>query len=262
MPFIAKKRKKFLNSNPPSVSVTAIEKGIDRQRLPAHVAIIMDGNGRWAKQHFLKRVQGHEKGADTVRTIVTASREIGIPVLTLYAFSTENWQRSAIEVSALMGLLKKFLASEKSVMIANGIRLNAIGQIERLPRDVQDVLFQTIEATRHNPGMVLNLALSYGARAEIVRMAQILAKKTRTGNLDPNSITEETVSAHLYTHNLPDPDLLIRTSGEMRISNFLLWQIAYSELHITKTLWPDFSRDEFLDILKDYQLRERRFGNA
>ncbi len=251
-----------MNSNLPPVEVAALEKGIDLQHLPAHVAIIMDGNGRWAKQRLLNRINGHERGAETVRTIVTASREIGIPALTLYAFSTENWQRSAIEVSALMSLLKKFLETEKPVMMANGIRLNAIGQIERLPRDVQDALFQTIEATRHNPGMVLNLALSYGARAEIVRMTRILAEKAIAGSLDPQSITEETVSAHLYTHNLPDPDLLIRTSGEMRISNFLLWQIAYSELHITKTLWPDFSRNEYLDILKDYQQRNRRFGNA
>ena len=251
-----------MNSKLPSVEVAALEKGIDLQRLPAHVAIIMDGNGRWAKQRLLNRIHGHERGAETVRTIVTASREIGISTLTLYAFSTENWQRSAIEVSALMSLLKKFLESEKPVMMANGIRLNAIGQIERLPQDVQDVLFQTIEATRNNPGMVLNLALSYGGREEIVRMTRILAEKARSGSLDPQSITEETVSAHLYTHNLPDPDLLIRTSGEMRISNFLLWQIAYSELHITKTLWPDFSRDEYLDILKDYQQRDRKFGNA
>ena len=251
-----------MNSKLPPVEVDALEKGIDLQRLPAHVAIIMDGNGRWAKQRFLNRIHGHERGAETVRTIVTASREIGISALTLYAFSTENWQRSAIEVSALMSLLKKFLESEKSAMMTNGIRLNAIGQIERLPQDVRDVLLQTIEATRHNPGMVLNLALSYGGRAEIVRMVQILAEKTRSGSLDPQSITEETVSAHLYTHNLPDPDLLIRTSGEMRISNFLLWQIAYSELHITRTLWPDFSRNEYLDILKNYQQRERRFGNA
>ena len=251
-----------MNSKLPPVEVAALEKGIDLQRLPAHVAIIMDGNGRWAKQRLLNRIHGHERGAETVRTIVTASREIGIPTLTLYAFSTENWQRSAIEVSALMSLLKKFLESEKPVMLANGIRLNAIGQIERLPQDVQDVLFQTLEATQHNPGMVLNLALSYGARAEIVRMTRILAEKARTGSLDPQSITEETVSAHLYTHNLPDPDLLIRTSGEMRISNFLLWQIAYSELHITRTLWPDFSRNEYLDILKDYQQRDRRFGNV
>ena len=251
-----------MNSKLPPVEVAILEKGIDLQRLPAHVAIIMDGNGRWAKQRLLNRIHGHERGAETVRTVVTASREIGLPTLTLYAFSTENWQRSAIEVSALMSLLKNFLETEKPVMMSNGIRLNAIGQIERLPQDVQDVLFQTLEATRNNPGMVLNLALSYGARAEIVRMTRILAEKASAGSLNPQSITEETVSAHLYTYNLPDPDLLIRTSGEMRISNFLLWQIAYSELHITKTLWPDFSRDEYLDILKDYQQRDRRFGNA
>lgn len=251
-----------MNSKQPSVEVAALEKGIDLQRLPAHVAIIMDGNGRWAKQRFLNRIRGHEKGAETVRTIVTTSREIGISALTLYAFSTENWQRSAMEVSALMSLLKRFLESEKPLMMTNGICLNAIGQIDRLPQDVQDALFQTIEDTRYNSTMVLNLALSYGGRAEIVRMARILAEKAKSGSLSPQSITEETVSDHLYTHNLPDPDLLIRTSGEMRISNFLLWQIAYSELHITRTLWPDFSRNEYLDILKDYQQRERRFGNA
>ncbi len=259
---MAKKRKKSLNSKQPSVEVAARKKGLDLKQLPTHVAIIMDGNGRWAKLRLLNRIHGHERGAETVRAIVTASREIGIPTLTLYAFSTENWQRSAMEVAALMSLLKKFLESEKPVMLANGIRLNAIGQIERLPKDVQDVLLQTIEATRHNPGMVLNLALSYGSRAEIVRMVRILAEEARAGSLDPHSITEKTVSAHLYTHNLPDPDLLIRTSGEMRISNFLLWQIAYSELHITRTLWPDFSQNEYLDILKNYQQRERRFGNA
>ncbi len=251
-----------MNSKQAPIEEAILEKGIDLHQLPVHVAIIMDGNGRWAKQRLLNRINGHEKGAETVRSIVTTSRELGIPTLTLYAFSTENWQRSTLEVSALMSLLKKFLESEKPVMMENGIRLNAIGQLERLPHDVRNVLYQTIAATRNNPGMVLNLALSYGGRAEIVRMTRILAEKAAAGSLDPQSITEETVSAHLYTHNLPDPDLLIRTSGEMRISNFLLWQIAYSELHITRTLWPDFSRDEYLDILKDYQQRDRRFGNA
>ncbi len=251
-----------MNSNQPPIAEVILDKGIDLHQLPVHVAIIMDGNGRWAKQRLLNRILGHEKGAETVRTVVTTTRELGIPTLTLYAFSTENWQRSTLEVSALMLLLKKFLETEKPLMMENGIRLNAIGQLERLPHDVQDVLYQTIAATRNNPGMVLNLALSYGGRAEIVRMARMLAEKAASGSLNPQSITEETVSAHLYTHNLPDPDLLIRTSGEMRISNFLLWQIAYSELHITRTLWPDFSRDEYLDILKDYQQRDRRFGNA
>lgn len=251
-----------MNSKLPPVSAAALEKGIDLHRLPAHVAIIMDGNGRWAKKRLLNRINGHEKGAETVRTIVTASREIGISALTLYAFSTENWQRSEFEVSALMSLLKKFLASEKSSMVQNGIRLNVIGQMERLPKDVQAALQDALYATRQNPGMVLSLALSYGGRAEILRMTRMLAEKVRAGILDPESITEETISAHLYTRDLPDPDLLIRTSGEMRISNFLLWQIAYSELHITRTLWPDFSRDEYLDILKAYQLRDRRFGSV
>lgn len=251
-----------MNSKLPPVSAAALEKGIDLHRLPAHVAIIMDGNGRWAKKRLLNRINGHEKGAETVRTIVTASREIGISALTLYAFSTENWQRSEFEVSALMSLLKKFLASEKSSMVQNGIRLNVIGQMERLPKDVQAALQDALDATRQNPGMVLSLALSYGGRAEILRMTRMLAEKVRAGILDPESITEETISAHLYTRDLPDPDLLIRTSGEMRISNFLLWQIAYSELHITRTLWPDFSRDEYLDILKAYQLRDRRFGSV
>lgn len=251
-----------MNSKLFPAQILAREKGIHLDRLPVHVAIIMDGNGRWAKKRLLNRIQGHEKGADAVRAIVTASRELGISILTLYAFSTENWQRSEIEVSALMSLLKKAIASEKSDMMKHSIRFNVIGQIERLSRDVQEALLQTIEETRNNDGMMVNLALSYGGRAEIVRMARIIAEKVRTGELTPESITEETVSANLYTNNIPDPDLLIRTGGEMRISNFLLWQIAYSELHITKTLWPDFSQNEYIDILKEYQMRERRFGNA
>jgi len=260
MSVTAKKRKKSFNSNLSSAADVASLKGIDLKRLPTHIAIIMDGNGRWAQKRLLNRILGHEKGSETVRAVVTSSREIGISVLTLYAFSTENWQRSSVEVSALMSLLKKFLISEKPVMMTHDIRLNAIGQVERLPQDVQKILFQTIEATQDNQGMQLNLALSYGGRAEIVRMTQILAEMAASGALDPHSITEQTIADHLYTRNLPDPDLMIRTSGEMRISNFLLWQIAYSELHITPTLWPDFSQDEYLDIIKDYQQRVRRFG--
>ena len=235
---------------------------LDPARLPGHVAIIMDGNGRWAKQRLLNRVRGHEKGAETVRTIVTTSREIGISTLTLYAFSTENWQRSALEVSALMLLLKKFLESEKPVMMENDIRLNAIGQIERLPDDVRNVLSAVMAATAGNQGMRLNLALSYGGRAEITRMTRAIAEKTASGALDPSSITEDMIASYLYTRDIPDPDLLIRTSGEMRISNFLLWQIAYAELYFTSTLWPDFSREEYLNILRAYQQRERRFGAA
>jgi undecaprenyl diphosphate synthase len=222
----------------------------------------MDGNGRWAKKRLLNRIQGHEKGAETVRKIVRTSREIGIAHLTLYAFSTENWQRSRLEVEALMGLLKRFLASERSEMLENNIRLNAIGQVERLPEDVRRTLADTMRATENNDAMTLHLALSYGGRAEIRRMVQTLANEVATGRLSVEDITEELIGRHLYTADVPDPDLLIRTSGEMRISNFLLWQIAYTELFVTRTLWPDFSREEYLDILDRFQQRERRFGKV
>ncbi len=235
---------------------------LDTAQLPAHVAIIMDGNGRWAKKRLFNRIKGHEKGVETVRNIVQACREIGISILTLYAFSTENWQRSKVEVAALMTLLKKFLKSEQKEMIYNNIRLNTIGQIKRLPEGVRQTLHNTIALTKDNNGMLLNLALSYGGRAEIVRAVKKIAIKVREGKIDPDSITTELISDHLYTKGMPDPDLLIRTSGEMRISNFLLWQIAYAEIFVTDTLWPDFGKDEFLHILKDYQRRERRFGKV
>jgi len=245
-----------------SSDALAVEAGLDPANLPAHVAVIMDGNGRWAKKKMLNRVKGHEKGADTVRMIVRASRELGISVLTLYAFSTENWQRPGTEINALMTLLKRFLKSERQEMLDNNIRLNTIGEIERLPDSVSTQLQETMQASQNNSGMILNLALSYGARPEIVRMAQQLSAAAAAGNLKPEAIDEETVSNHLYTRNIPDPDLLIRTSGEMRISNFLLWQIAYSEIYITDTLWPDFNRDEYIAILKDYQGRDRRYGKV
>jgi undecaprenyl diphosphate synthase len=233
---------------------------IDLQKLPRHIAIIMDGNGRWAQKHLLNRIRGHEKGSEAVRTIVRTCREFGIPILTLYAFSTENWQRPKTEVAALMVLLKKFLQSETQELMDNDIRLNAIGQIERLPEDVQTTLGRTMALTRANRSMQLNLALSYGGRIEIVEMVRSIVREVRAGRIDPDAITEEVVAEHLYTANMPDPDLLIRTSGEMRLSNFLLWQIAYAEIFVTDTLWPDFGKAEFLHILKDYQSRERRFG--
>ena len=245
-----------------SSNTDATRYGLDPEKLPKHVAIIMDGNGRWAKQRLMNRVRGHEKGADTVRTIVTASREIGIEFLTLYAFSTENWRRSAAEVSALMRLLKHFLVSERDLMMRNDIRLNTIGEIERLPEDVRETLAETLRMTADNRSMVLTLALSYGGRAEILRMVASIARDVREGVLDVASIDEGLIADRLYTRTMPDPDLLIRTSGEMRISNFLLWQIAYSELAITPTLWPDFNREEYISILQDYQRRERRFGMA
>lgn len=234
--------------------------GLDPAKLPSHVAIIMDGNGRWAKKRLLNRIIGHEKGADTVRMVVRTCREIGISVLTLYAFSTENWERPKVEVSALMVLLKKFLISEKKEMTDNNIRLNVIGQKERLPADVQEEIRNTMAATSENNGMLLNLALSYGARAEIIKAVSEIASDVISGKLNPDMISEEIFKQYLYTASMPDPELLIRTSGEMRISNFLLWQIAYSEIHVTPTLWPDFTKDELVRILKEFQGRERRFG--
>ncbi len=245
-----------MNSKPSSVN----QIDLDPQKIPVHVAIIMDGNGRWARQRLLNRIKGHEQGVKTVRTVVRTCREIGISYLTLYAFSTENWQRPKSEVAALMTLLKQFLESERQELIANDIRLNAIGQIERLPADVQHALQETMTLTQENDKMCLNLALSYGGRSEIVAMVKEIAIKAQDGRLDPDSITSELVAEHLYTGQIPDPDLLIRTSGEMRISNFLLWQLAYTEIYITDTLWPDFGKDEFVRILQDYQHRERRYG--
>jgi undecaprenyl diphosphate synthase len=236
--------------------------GLDPSRLPEHVAVIMDGNGRWAQKRMLNRVRGHEKGADTVRAVVRASRETGIKYLTLYAFSTENWQRPKMEVSALMTLLRRFLDSEQKEMIENNIRLNVLGQTGRLPEDVQDALARVIEATSENKGMCLSLALSYGGRAEILEAVGKISRKVLNGDILPEDISEEIFCQHLYTSEIPDPELLIRTSGEFRISNFLLWQIAYTELFVTPTLWPDFTREEFIGILKDFQNRQRRFGRV
>ena len=235
---------------------------LDRDKLPRHVAVIMDGNGRWAKKRLLNRIRGHEKGADVVREIVRVCRRIGIPVLTLYAFSTENWQRPKSEVMALMSLLEKFLAGEKQEMLSSNIRLNAIGQVERLPDETQNVLREVGQATEHCTGMLLNLALSYGGRSEIVKAVQEIAREVTEGKLLPEEVSPEIVQDHLYTRGIPDPDLMIRTSGEMRISNFLLWQMAYSEIVVTDTLWPDFGEAEFVSILKDFQHRERRFGKV
>jgi len=235
---------------------------IQNTGLPRHVAIIMDGNGRWAKKRMRNRTQGHEKGADTVRTITRVSRKLGIPVLTLYAFSTENWQRSKTEVTALMHLLKRYLKSEKNEMLDNNIKLMTIGQTHRLPNDVQSVLDETIKATSNNDGMILNLALSYGGRSDIIHAAKQCAIDVQAGNITPDEITEDYFQNFLSTKGIPDPDLLIRTSGEMRVSNFLLWQIAYSEIFITSTLWPDFTEAEYLSILENYQARERRYGRS
>jgi undecaprenyl diphosphate synthase len=256
MIFLPKKKRKFLKSDPRQVF------GLDPDRLPAHVAVIMDGNGRWAKKRLMNRIKGHEKGSQTVRILVKACRELEIPFLTLYAFSTENWARPQSEVSALMQLLKKFLASEREELKKSGISLNVLGQLEKLPEEVQREAKETMSATCGNTQMTLNLALSYGSRQEITDAVKILAKKVKAGELSVDEISDQMISDHLYTAGIPDPDLVIRTSGEFRLSNFLLWQAAYAELFITPTLWPDFTRSEFIDILTHYQKRDRRFGNV
>jgi len=235
---------------------------IDPKNLPKHVAIIMDGNGRWAKKRLMNRVRGHQKGTDVVRDITRVSRQIGISYLTLYAFSEENWKRPQTEIAALMNILKQFLKSEHPEMLENGIKLQPIGRVDKFPRDAQDFLHDTINKTAKNKHMVLTLALSYGGRQEIIDAVQDIVSKVERGTLTADQISEDLISKALYTSDMPDPDLLIRTSGEYRISNFLLWQIAYTELYITPTLWPDFNRDEYLAAIKDFQNRERRFGRT
>jgi undecaprenyl diphosphate synthase len=240
--------------------------GLDPKRIPRHVAIIMDGNGRWAKQRNLPRIMGHKAGSDSVKDIVTCARELNLEVLTLYAFSTENWKRPTIEVQGLMTLLKTYLKSELRNMLENDISLRCIGEMEKLPADVQKILNRVIQETAlktgENPALVLNLALSYGGRAEIVRAARKMAEKCLNGQFEPEDISEQLFASHLYTRGLPDPDLLIRTGGESRLSNFLLWQLSYAELYITEIMWPDFRSKNFIEAIKDYQDRERRFGQT
>lgn len=233
---------------------------LHKDKLPSHIAIIMDGNGRWAKKKNLNRIKGHMKGVEAVREVVTACRELGIKVLTLYAFSVENWQRPAEEVNALMGLLKEYLLKERPEMIRNNIRLNAIGRLEDLPPDVFEILKETIKETERCDGMILNLALSYGGRSEILHALKRMFLDLKEGRIREEEIDSTLFSRYLWTSGIPDPDLLIRTSGEFRISNFLLWQIAYTEIYVTETLWPDFNREELLKAISDYQTRERRFG--
>jgi undecaprenyl diphosphate synthase len=233
---------------------------IDLQKLPGHIAIIMDGNGRWAQQHAMGRIAGHKKGAEAVRLTVRACREIGIKVLTLYAFSTENWLRPSGEVKALMRLLEEYLRSEIQEMLENGIRLTTIGDTEVLKKPMKTILKETIAKTAHNHDMILNLALNYGGRDEIVGAVHDLLNDIRRGTLADQEVTKDLFSRYLDTAGLPDPDLLIRTSGEYRISNFLLWQSAYTEFYYTDVLWPDFNRDELFRAITEYQRRERRFG--
>jgi undecaprenyl diphosphate synthase len=233
-----------------------------KANLPTHVAIIMDGNGRWAKQRGLPRVEGHRQGAESVKAVVKAAGELGIKFITLYAFSVENWNRPKDEVDTLMKYLLRFLKRELGEMSKNNIRLQAIGQLWRLPENIQDQLRKTTQATAKNNGITLTLALSYGGRTEIVDAVRQIAHEVKAGKLDAGEINEQVIAHHLYTHGTPDPDLLIRTSGEMRVSNFLLWQISYAEFVITKTLWPDFGKREFYAALEEYSQRQRRYGGV
>ena len=235
---------------------------LDKSKLPMHVAIIMDGNGRWALQQGKARITGHQSAIEAVRDTIEGAAEIGIPYLTLYAFSTENWQRPAEEVRALMELLVATIRKEKDTLLKNNIKLHAIGNLEDLSEHCRKELQEVRETTAHGTRMTLSLALSYGSRSDIVKAARTLAKEAKEGKIDPEKIDAELFSSRLSTAGIPDPELLIRTSGEYRISNFLLWEIAYAELYISSKLWPDFRRSDLYEAVLDYQKRERRFGKT
>jgi len=234
--------------------------GIAAEKLPGHIAIIMDGNGRWAESRRLGRIRGHRRGVEAAREVVRVCSELGIGALTLYTFSRENWSRPKKEVDMLMGFLESHLKSEASMMMEKGIRFRGVGNIGELPDSVVKVVRELEAQTASNTGMLLQLALSYSAREEITEACKAIARRVRAGELDPAEIDEQTLEAELYTSGTPDPDLLIRTSGEIRLSNFLLWQVAYTELYVTDVLWPDFNREHLLEAIRSYQGRERRFG--
>jgi len=235
---------------------------INTENLPNHIAIIMDGNGRWAEMKGKPRVFGHKNGVTSVKEVIEGCREIGINYLTLYAFSTENWNRPKLEVKTLMALLVSSLRKELKTLVKNNIKLNTIGNIENLPEKAQVELAEVVEKTKNNTSLTLTLALSYGSREEIVNVIRNISKKVVNNQLAIEEINENIINNHLYTFSLPDVDLLIRTSGEKRISNFLLWQIAYAELYFTNTLWPDFRKENLFNAIVDYQQRERRFGKT
>ena len=254
--------KEFLHTLSPGSREWAIASQLDPSRLPAHIAIIMDGNGRWAQQRNLPRLMGHKAGINSVRTVVEACAQLGVETLTLYAFSVENWKRPHHEIEGLWRLLRYYLRRELPNLMRNDIQLKVIGRLSSLPPSVLEELQAAMSATGRNQGMRLNLAINYGGRTELVDAVNaILEDARRTNRLDRLEVTEQDISRHLYTADIKDPDLLIRTSGEMRVSNFLLWQIAYSELYVTETLWPDFNRLELLQAILEYQHRDRRFGS-
>ena len=234
--------------------------GVPADKLPRHIAVIMDGNGRWARERGLPRIEGHRRGSESVRACTAACIEAGVPYLTLYAFSKENWQRPADEVGALMLLLDRFLAERTAEIMERNIRLLAIGHLADLPDKARKRLEDTILKSANNTALTLTLALSYGARTEIVDATRAIAREVKAGKLDPETINEDTIASHLYTAGVPDPDLLVRTSGEMRISNFLLWQISYAEIVVTPKLWPDFTKEDLFAAMQEYARRNRRYG--
>ena len=240
----------------------SLRKKIRTENLPLHVAIIMDGNGRWAHLHGKDRIFGHQQGVNSVREVIESAAELGIKYLTLYTFSTENWNRPDEEIAALMGIMVQSLSNETDTLIKNNIRLNVIGDVGRLSKDVKATLFNAIERTGKGTGLEVVVALSYSSRWEIVEATKQLAEKVKAGKLNPEAITETDFTDFLSTKGIPDPELMIRTSGELRISNFLLWQIAYTELYFTEVLWPDFGKEEFYKAIIDFQKRERRFGKT
>jgi undecaprenyl diphosphate synthase len=237
-----------------------IDSSLINERIPRHVAIIMDGNGRWAQSRGISRNEGHKKGLDSLRTVVRSASDLGIRWLTLYAFSLENWSRPKLEVASLMGLLERYLELEIDEVMEKGIQLRSIGRPDRLPTKLRKKVDDAIERTRNNSNMTLVFALSYGGRSEIVDAARKLLRDAELGKIDPESIDEKTFAAYLYDPEIPDPDLLIRTGAELRVSNFLLWQIAYAEIYSTGVMWPDFGERDLVDAIRDYQSRERRFG--
>lgn len=234
--------------------------GVDPERIPQHIAVIMDGNGRWAERRGWPRLMGHERGYQTVDRIVTFAAELGVRAMTLYTFSAENWRRPESEIEGIMRLIAQAAREQLMKLLENGVQLRLAGRIHELPDFVREPLLEDVLSTRDNTGLVLTLAINYGGRAELVDAARALAEQVRAGTLDPAQIGEDTLAACLYQPDLPEPDLLIRTAGEMRISNFLLWQIAYAEIHVTQVLWPDFSEDDLLRAIADYQSRIRKFG--
>jgi len=239
---------------------TQLLEQLDRSRFPRHIAIIMDGNGRWAQRRHLPRIAGHKAGVSSARQVIESCAKLGIPALTLYAFSMENWRRPQAEIDFLMRLLREYLRKELPEIHRNNIRMLVIGRLDKLPQAVRDDVARAMELTAPNTGMKLAVALNYGARAEIVDAFNSILNHLKKNGATSPPVDEETISGHLYTAGLPDPDLLIRTSGEMRVSNFLLWQIAYAEIYVTETLWPDFTRLRLLEALLDFQKRERRYG--